>query len=125
MNARDFEEACYLAGEMRALEQQESALTAERMALSYWEAGDSLRKRYDAEREKIIQQCYDKIAALGVREKEALVPVQNRLAKLYTQFSLRKDYALASTSSCVPFCQPYQSFGERLVFFPRYAHLPL
>jgi hypothetical protein len=96
MNARDFEEACYLAREMRALEQQESAPTAERMALSYWEAGDSLRKRYDREREQIIQQGCDKIEALRVREKEAIVPVQNRLAKLYT---VQTDLTVAPRSA--------------------------
>jgi hypothetical protein len=84
MNARAFDEASYLVGRMRVLEQQESEVAAERMALSYREAGDRLRKRYSAEREQIMQQCDDKIAALAAREKGALVPVQNRLAKLYT-----------------------------------------
>jgi hypothetical protein len=48
---------------MRALEQQESAL-------SFREAGDKLRKRYEGERKQIIQQCGNKIAAiLSIQEK--------------------------------------------------------
>jgi hypothetical protein len=96
MNGRDYEEASYLVGKMRALEQEESALAAERMALSYREAGDRVRKRYEAEREQIIQQCVDEMAALGAREKEALVPVQNRLAKLY---KVRTDLTIARRSA--------------------------
>jgi hypothetical protein len=96
MNARDFEGASYLVGRMRALELQESEVAAERMALSYREAADRLRKKYEVEREQIMQQCSDKITALAAREKEALMPVQNRLAKLYT---LRSDLEAARRSA--------------------------
>jgi hypothetical protein len=52
---------------MRALGQQESAL-------SFREAGDRLRKRYEVARKQITQQCGNKIAAILSIQKEGHRP---------------------------------------------------
>jgi hypothetical protein len=81
MNSRNFEQASWLVARARGIEAEESLIAAQNLAQAHRNAGERVRRRFEAERKAVIDEFEMRISALGAKEAGERSSIENRLGK--------------------------------------------